>query len=190
MNTFLAISRNEADKRNKTKKMVALFLYLCFFTISAQAQTKSPYLSYDWAFFELKGRVQAVTIVYNNEYAQTHIFSRNGTLQGEEAEVLDDYNPFGYERDDKGRIVGTGNGHSIWKWNGKTVVALYWAHMGESDTKIYIYNQEGKCTGYKDEKGKIHKYAYITHDAKGNWTYRRIQDQDGSYSEKRKIVYY
>ncbi|MDE5550468.1 MAG: hypothetical protein K2I99_03850 [Bacteroidaceae bacterium] len=60
------------------KVIIALLLNLGFFTVSTQAQTKSPYLSYDWAFFELKGRVQAVTIVYNNdyEYAQTHIFNR------------------------------------------------------------------------------------------------------------------
>lgn len=178
--------------RDTYKYIISTTLQFCICSSFIQAQTKSPYLSYDWAFFELKGRVQAVTIVKNNEYeyAQTHIFSRNGELQGEEADVLDDYNPFGYDRDDKGRIVGTGNGHSKWSWNGKTVVGLYWAHMGESDTKIYIYNQEGKRTGYKDEKGKIHKYTYITHDAKGNWTYRTIQDKDEHYSEKRKIVYY
>lgn len=192
MSTFLVIPHNKANRRNKTKKMVALFLYLCFFTTSTQAQTKSPYLSYDWAFFELKGRVRAVTIVFNNksEFAQTHIFNRNGELQDEEAEILDDYNPFGYYRDDRGRIIRTGNGHSMWTWNGKTLDSKHWEHMGESTTYFYIYNQEGKRTGYEDEKGKIHKYAYITHDIRGNWTYRIIQDQDGSYSEKRKIVYY
>ena len=175
-----------------TKVIIILTLLLHTLPSFAQVQTKaSPYLSYDWAFFELKGRVKSVTIVTNGRYSETHEFNRDGELQDEEAYTVDDEfgNPFGYTRDDKGRIDGTGNGHSSWTWNGKTVVRMDWGHMGDTATAIYLYNQDGKRIGYKDEEGKTHKYIYMTHDAKGNWTYRMLEN-DNTYSEKRKIVYY
>lgn len=169
---------------------IFLFVLLLNSSLSIQAQTASSYLSYDWAFFELKGRVRAVTIIRDgdNSCSETHYFNRDGELQNEEAgSVLDDdFNSDGYVRDDKGRIVGAGNTWFSWTWNGKTVVRMDWGHLY---TYFYLYNQEGKRIGYKDEKGKIHKYVYMVHDAKGNWTYR-VLEHDSEYSEKRKIVYY
>lgn len=176
----------------KTKQLLFAAL-LSVLSISAQAQSFAQYLSYDWAFFELKGKVKMVTIAYNvnafgeSSYSETHYFSRDGVLLNEEAETLDGYDPFGYLRDDHGRIVGTGNGHSVWTWNGKKVVRMDWAHQGDEDTAIYVYDQQGKRIGQKDGKGKFYKYMYSTHDAKGNWTYRMY---DNDTNEKRKIVYY
>ena len=176
------------------KKTIVLFVILLSFSPSF-AQTASSYLSYDWAFFELKGRVRAVTITTTTQYSETeetHYFNRDGELQGEEEGMpFDDYNPynpFGYSRDDKGRIIGTGNGHYSWTWNGKTLVHADWGHMGYEDSSIYQYNSEGKRTGYKDEKGKIHKYVYLNHDARGNWT-SRSEETDYCF-EERKIIYY
>ena len=48
--------------------------------------------------------------------------------------------------------------------------------------------QMEKRTGYKDEKGKIHKYVYLNHDARGNWTSR--SEETGYCFEERKIIYY
>lgn len=173
------------------KYFIAIALQFYIYPSLCHAQTASSYLSYDWAFFELKGRVRAVTITTTTQYSETeqsHYFSRDGELLDEED---DDF--FGWQlgcvRDDRGRIVGTENGHWSWTWNGKTLVRADWGHMGDESSSIYLYNQEGKRTGYKDEKGKIYKYSYLNHDARGNWTYR-TSDQNLYYSEKRKIVYY
>lgn len=168
---------------------LAVLFSICHSSAQSQTQTSS-YLSYDWAFFELKGKVKSVTVTINDKYSETHYFNSIGELQDEEAGVdWDEYNPYGYTRDDRGRIKGTGNGHSAWTWNGKTVTRKDWGHMEDEGTEIYLYNQAGKKTGYKDAKGKIYKYVYMAHDAKGNWTYRRL-DNNNYYSEKRKIVYY
>lgn len=175
----------------KTKHLFFAAL-LSLLSISAHAQSFAQYLSYDWAFFELKGKVKMVTIAYDvnalgeSSHTVTHYFSRDGILLDEEAEELDGYFSYGYIRDEYGRIVGTGNGRSIWEWNGKKLVRCDWAAQGDESTSIYVYNQQGKRLGEKDEKGKYHKYTYITHDAKGNWTYRRNRYT----TEKRKIVYY
>lgn len=157
--------------------------------LELQAQSTSPYLSYDWAFFELKGKVKAVKITIDDKYTETHEFSRSGVLLNEDAygESEWDYNPYGYTRDDYGRIDGTGNCHSAWTWKGKTVVKMEYSHQGSEVTYYYLYNQSGKRTGWKDEKGRVHKYTYMSHDSHGNWTYR-LDDQNGS--ERRKIVYY
>lgn len=159
---------------------------------NTQAQTSSPYLSYDWAFFELKGRVRSVTTVYKDKYSETqevHYFNANGELIDEEG---DDF--FGWQlgptRDDRGRITGTGNGHWGWEWNGKNLVRADWAHHGDESSTIYLYNQRGKRTGYKDEDGKVYTYTYLNHDAKGNWIERVCEGKDHYSSEKRKIVYY
>ena len=181
-------------KQNIMKGFITAFavlLNICF--SSAQAQTPaSPYLSYDWAFFELKGKVKSVTIIEQDQYSVTHHFNRTGWLQGEEAGDYGDwenYAPFGYSRDAKGRITGTGNCHFSWIWNGKTVIRENWGHMDQSSSTIYMYNQDGERTGYKDEKGRVHKYKYMARDARGNWTYR-TWEHDVHRSQKRKIVYY
>ena len=109
--------------KNTIIAALALLLNICI--SSAQAQTQaSPYLSYDWAFFELKGKVKSVTIIYHGQYSATHHFNRNGRLQGEDTSLddIENYDPFGYTRDAKGRIKGTGNCHFSWKWNGKTLL--------------------------------------------------------------------
>lgn len=149
-------------------------------------QEQQSYMSYDWAFFELKGRVKSVIIVYDENYEEVHEFSSSGILLNEDAETIDGYNPFGYNRDDSGRIVGTGNGHTSWTWKESTIVKMEFAHQGSESTAVYTYDAKGNRTGYKDENGEFHKYAYITHDHYGNWTYRIVDD----YSEKRKIEYY
>ena len=171
------------------KKIIVLFILLLSIVLSF-AQSASSYLSYDWAFFELKGRVRAVVITTKTKYSETeeaHYFSRNGELLDAED---DDF--FGWQngctRDDRGRIVGTGNAHWSWTWNGKTLVRADWGHMGDESSSIYQYNSEGKKTGYKDEKGKIHKSVYLNHDARGNWTSR--SEETGYCFEERKIIYY
>ena len=168
--------------------VLAVLLNICYSSAQTQA---SPYLSYDWAFFELKGKVKSVTIIDQGQYSVTHYFNRNGRLQGEDTSIedIENYDPFGYTRDAKGRITGTGNCHFSWTWNGKTVLRENWGHMDQSSTTIYMYNQDGERTGYKDEKGRVHKYKYMARDARGNWTYRTWED-DTHYSQKRKIVYY
>lgn len=155
------------------------------------AQTPT-FQSYDLAFFELKGRVRSVTITNKDKYSETeytHYFNRDGELLDDED---DDF--FGWQlgctRDERGRITGTNNGHWSWDWNGKTLVRADWAHMGDESSTIYLYNQNGKRTGYKDEGGKVYKYTYLNHDAKGNWTYRICEGDDYYSSEKRRIVYY
>lgn len=182
------------DSKCKYVFIIAMLLNIVpSFVLAQTQQTASPYLSYDWAFFELKGRVRAVTIVYKSQYSETketHYFNRNGELQGEEAYVDGEFeNPYGYTRDDKGRIDGTGNGHHAWTWRGKTLVREDYGHMGSSATYIYTYNSDGKRTGYKNENGKFIKYSYEAHDGKGNWTSRSYREE-GYYTETRKIVYY
>ena len=153
------------------------------------AQSTSSYLSNDWAFFELKGKVKAVKITKDNRYTEEHTFSRSGVLLGEDATGDDMWsdNPFGYTRDANGRIKGTGNGHYAWTWKGRTVIKEEYGHQGYESTFYYLYDQSGKRTGYKDEKGKVHKYTYMDYDARGNWTYRM---DDNYYTERRKIYYY
>lgn len=155
------------------------------------AQTATSYLSYDWSFFELKGRVKSVVIIYNNDRTEEHTFSRDGILLDEEAEGLGawEVNPFGYTRDEQGRISGSGNGHVAWTWVGNRVASEEYALQGYEYTSTYVYDESGKLTGYKTDKGKFVKYTYTDYDAKGNWICRSYNDE-GYHYEKRKIVYY
>ena len=169
--------------------MLAVLLNILPADIYAQT---SAFQSYDLAFFELKGRVRSVTIATwtkYNETEYTHYFNWYGELLDDED---DDF--FGWQlgctRDERGRITGTGNGHWGWNWNGKTLVRADWAHHGDESSQIFMYDQNGKRTGYKDEGGKVYKYSYLNYDAKGNWTSRICEGPDHYSSEKRKIVYY
>lgn len=171
------------------KKRLFLTLLISTLALGTYAQNPANYLSNDWAFFELKGKVKAVKSTINNQYTEEHTFSRSGVLLGEDATGDDMWsdNPFGYTRDANGRIKGTGNGHYAWTWKGRTVIKEEYGHMGDESTSYYLYDQSGKRTGYKDEKGKVHKYTYMDYDARGNWTYRM---DDNYYTERRKIYYY
>ena len=173
------------------KKSTILFMLLLNIFPNVHAQT-SAFQSNDLAFFELKGRVRSVTIAtwtkyYETEY--THYFSWDGELLDDED---DDF--FGWQmgctRDERGRITGTGNDHWSWSWNGKTLIRADWAHHGDESSQIFLYDPNGKRTGYKDEDGKVYKYSYLNHDAKGNWTSRVCEGKDLYSSEKRKIIYY
>lgn len=172
-------------------QIIVLTVLLNILPTDIHAQT-SAYQSYDLAFFELKGRVRSVTIATRtkyNETEETHYFSWDGELLDDED---DDF--FGWQlgctRDERGRITGTENGHWAWRWNGKTLIRANWAHHGDEASQIFMYDQNGKRTGYKDEDGKVYKYSYLNHDAKGNWTSRVCEGPDLYSSEKRKIVYY
>lgn len=158
-------------------------ILLGIIALGLSAQTATSYLTYDYAFFELKGNVRAVKINYNNQYSEVHEFSHDGILLNEEADGVEefDYNPFGYIRDEYGRIIGTGNSHSAWTWSGKTLVSMHFSHQGDEFSHIYIYDEAGKRLGYKDEDG-VHKYDYTNYDARGNWIVRYIGDD---YCEKR-----
>lgn len=175
----------------RTNFILVWALLLSTVTGSVQAQTKIsvPFLSYDLAFFELKGKVRAVYLHQRfpySEFNETHYFNRNGELEDDDE---DDFFAVraGCIRDDKGRIIGTGNGHCSWSWNGKLLVRLDWAHMGSESSEVYLYNQNGTRVGKKTD-GKVHKYVYLNHDAKGNWT-ERYCEEEKSYEERR-IVYY
>ena len=173
------------------KNKLFLTLLLSAIVLGTCAQNPAKYLSNDWAFFELKGKVKAVKITFLDQYTKEHTFSRNGVLLGEDATGDDMWsdNPLGYTRDENGRINGTGNGYCGWTWKGRTVIKeVYVGNMGgDESTSYYLYDQSGKRTGYKDKKGKVHKYTYLDYDARGNWTYR-LDDQNNS--ERRKIYYY
>lgn len=145
---------------------------------------QSKFLSYDWALFELKGKVAKVTWNHENGYTETLKFSQSGRLTNEKEEHgMAGY----YKRDSKGRIIETFNGHAGWTWSGKQVTFSYICTMSTNKECTYSYDSKGNKTGYKDMNGDFVTYKYNKFDSHGNWTSRTSSEGD---TETRKIIYY
>lgn len=161
------------------------------------------FVTYDLAFFDLHGHVKSF-----RQNGDTYNFTREGKLIGH-VNHGDDYDPFAYERDEKGRICGTGNAHLYFEWGpGMRLKRENFGHSGCVVETTYIYNEQGQRVGERvkgidmdwDEvrEEEIEKeysysvtYSNVVRDEHGNVISYKIKNKEGKAEPvKRTITYY
>ncbi|MCQ2288154.1 MAG: hypothetical protein MJZ74_03565 [Muribaculaceae bacterium] len=165
------------------KKSIISFVFLLSAVFAFGQATN--YLTYDYAFCDLLGKVKKVTVyceTSNDSWNFDYVFNRNGRLLSFAGQDAREY----YVRDGKGRITSTFNDHTVWSWNDMQVVSEHFSCQGEENMYRYTYDGNGKRTGYFDENFMRHSYRYLEYDSHGNWILRT----DGKEKETRVIVYF
>lgn len=168
-------------------------------TIIAEDVSVEVFNTPDLTFAEVKGHVQKITELFDNQEYTLYEFDENGTYRtGNRLEHVRNIS-----RDEQGRIIGGDNGYFKVEWeNGNVRQSVINESDGTLLTDIFTHDEDGnlinkvsKSEGPDGDYVTTFTYSYDSDsfDEQGNWIKRKVHSSDntaGDSIEIRKIYYY